>query len=40
MMSSFEGWVQSRVCRTYNVCVTVLPASWNFNSVFGGQWHW
>ena len=37
MTSSFEGWVHSRVCRTYSVCVTVLPVSWNFNRVFGGS---
>ena len=40
MTSSFEGWVHSRVCRTYSVCVTIVPVSWNFNTVFGGQWQW
>ena len=40
MMSSFEGWVHSRVCRTYSVCVTAPPVSWNFNRVLGGQWQW
>ena len=40
MTSSLEGWVQIRVFRTYSVCVTVPPVSWNFNRVFGGQWQW